>query len=124
MLVECVHHVSFRVRDLQRSRGFYGELLGLDEIPRPDFGVPGVWYVAGGTQIHLIAAPPGDEPGGPRAAISPIANHCAFAIPDYAKTLDALRTRGVEVLETTPEQGQMWLLDPDGNVIELVVPRE
>ena len=28
-------HVSFLVKDVERSRRFYGEVLGLREIPRP-----------------------------------------------------------------------------------------
>jgi glyoxylase I family protein len=120
MQVNRVDHVSFKVRDLGRSQRFYGELLGLELIPRPDFGIPGAWYDAGGAQVHLIAAPDAADLEAPSSVLSPLANHSAFAIDDYEKTLEALQSRGVEVLPTSPEQGQMWILDPDGNVIELI----
>ena len=29
---------------------------------------------------------------------------------------------GLEVLETSPTVGQMWVQDPDGNIIELIAP--
>ena len=47
MIANGVHHISFCVSDLDRSRRFYEEILGLAEIPRPDLGLPGVWYSAG-----------------------------------------------------------------------------
>ena len=36
-------------------------------------------------------------------------------------TLERLKARGVEVLETSAERGQLWVRDPDGNVLELIV---
>ncbi len=57
MIVKRAHHVSFGVSDLERARAFYGNLLGLEEIARPDFGIPGAWYQAGEAQIHHRADP-------------------------------------------------------------------
>lgn len=118
-----VHHISFAVRDLERSVAFYRDLLGLEPAPRPDLGIPGAWLAAGNGQVHLIQVPEGAPVGTPPESLSPIANHQAFAIDDYATALATLKARGVEVLETRPEQGQMWIRDPDGNVIELIDPR-
>ena len=123
MLAMDVHHISFAVSDLERSRRFYQEILGLKEIPRPDFGVPGAWYRAGGSEVHLIEAPAGADLGTRPGSINPLANHQAFSIEDYGKALDFLRSRDIEVLETRPDLGQMWIRDPDGNVIELIGPR-
>ncbi len=119
MLANGVHHLSFTVTDLQRSRAFYEGIMGLETVPRPDFGIGGVWYSAGNAQIHLIELKGPDKQA---AKLSPLANHNAFAIDDYQKVLEQLNNRGVEVLETSPEQGQMWIHDPDGNVIELIAP--
>ena len=44
MIARNLHHTSFPVRDLARARRFYGEVLELDEIERPDLGFPGAWY--------------------------------------------------------------------------------
>ena len=123
MRLERVHHVSFSVRDLPRSREFYEGVLGLRTIPRPDFGLAGVWYGVGGGEIHLIQAPTGAELGSAPEKITPLANHCAFAIDDYDATLAALKQHGVNVLETRSDVGQLWVQDPDGNVIELIRPR-
>jgi len=123
MLAKSVHHVSFAVSDLEKSRAFYEGLLGLEPVERPEIGLPGAWYAAGNSQVHLIATPEGATVGSPPDTLTPLANHSAFAIDDYASTLEALRERGVEIFETKPEIGQLWIRDPDGNVIELIDPR-
>ncbi len=122
MIVKRAHHVSFGVSDLEAARAFYEGLLGLEEIERPDFGIPGAWYQAGEAQVHLVVPPDGFEGARPAPTLNPITNHTAFEIDDYAKTLAELEERGVEVLPTSKEVGQMWIRDPDGNIIELIQP--
>jgi len=117
------HHISFAVRDLERARRFYGEALGLREIARPDLGLPGTWYGAGEVEVHLIQVSPDFDAGTPPAKLTPLANHAAFQIDDYDAAVAALRARGLEVLETGAKQGQLWVQDPDGHVIELIRPR-
>ena len=121
MIAKSVNHISFAVRNLERAQGFYEGVLGLEQIERPDFGIPGTWYAAGNAQVHLIEVPDGTDIGAPPPGLTPLANHQAFAIEDYVETLERLKTRGIEVLETTPENGQLFVGDPDGYVIELIV---
>ena len=120
MLVKRAHHISFAVSDVERSREFYGAVLGLPEIERPDFGFPGAWYQAGDVQLHLIQTPPGADVGTRPEAISPLAHHAAFEIEDYDGVKETLREQGIEVLGLGAEVGQMFLHDPDRNVIELI----
>jgi glyoxylase I family protein len=116
------HHMSFPVRDLERARTFYEEVLGLRSIPRPDLGaLAGAWYGAGPCEVHLIERPEGSDVGQPPASLTPLARHAAFAIDDYDAALAHLRAHGCAVLESRAA-GQMWVRDPDGHVIELIVP--
>lgn len=55
----AVSHISVTVTNLEEARGFYGGLLGLGEIPRPDFRFPGAWYALDGGPAYrrTIAEP-------------------------------------------------------------------
>lgn len=123
MKIVRAHHVSFAVADLARSRRFYGELLGLAEIPRPPLGIAGAWFAAGEGEIHLIERPAGAALGEPPPRVTPLANHTALQIEDYDAAVAALRAAGLEVVEAGRDRGQLWVGDPDGNVIELIVAR-
>jgi catechol 2,3-dioxygenase-like lactoylglutathione lyase family enzyme len=113
--------MSFPVRELARSRRFYEGVLGLQTIPRPDLGaIAGVWYAAGPCEVHLIETPPGVDPGAPPSRLNPLARHAAFAVESYDETLAHLRAHGLEVFESRAG-GQMWVQDPDGHIIELIV---
>jgi glyoxylase I family protein len=122
MIARRVDHISFAVRELDRSLRFYCDLLGLVRAPRPDFGVPGAWLTIGEAQVHLIEMPEGFDAGTPPPVLHPAASHAAFGIEDYPAALAALRAQGLEVLEGG-SSGQMWVKDPDGYVIELTSVR-
>ncbi|MDP6981300.1 MAG: VOC family protein [Myxococcota bacterium] len=125
MLTKGTHHVSLSVEDLDAARRFYGDLLGLPEIERPDFGFPGTWYQAGPVQLHLIETPESMR-GGPEASTggkgNPIANHIAFEIEDYAATRVRLEAAGFEVTGLGENVGQMFVGDPGGNTVEFIAP--
>jgi catechol 2,3-dioxygenase-like lactoylglutathione lyase family enzyme len=116
------HHVSFAVGDIERARRFYGGLLGFAEIPRPDFGFPGAWYRVGEIEVHLIVPPPGADVGSRPGGISPVAGHAAFEIEDYEAAEAHLKERQVTFIGLGPRVGQLFVADPDGNVIELIQP--
>jgi glyoxylase I family protein len=120
MIARRVDHVSFAVRNLERSLRFYRDLMGLELAPRPDLGIPGAWLTAGEAQIHLIEVPADFDAGSPAPGMNPMAGHAAFAIDDYATTLATLQSRGLDVLTFGESSGQMWVKDPDGHLIELI----
>lgn len=115
-----MNHISFPVRDLERSLRFYREVLGLEPIPRPDLPFPGAWLARNDIQVHLIQPPEGVELGSPPPTLNPLGGHVAFAIADYDAVVAALHEAGVETLEAGTEVGQLWIRDPDGNLIELI----
>ena len=41
--IHSLHHVSLVVQDLARAKAFYGDVLGLQELPRPPFDFDGAW---------------------------------------------------------------------------------
>src|SRR6266571_7827283 len=70
--IRRLDHAAFLVKDVERSRRFYGQVLGMEEVPRPsNFTFPGAWFRKGRAEIHLIGeAEPGRgaqvQPGGYR----------------------------------------------------------
>ena len=42
-----IHHLALLVSNLDRAKEFYGSVLGLQEMPRPKFHIPGAWYELG-----------------------------------------------------------------------------
>ena len=97
MITKGAHHVSLTVDDIDTARGFYGELLGLPEIERPNFGFAGAWYQAGSIQLHLIVPPPGHDVGTNAAKLTPLANHVAFEVEDPKAVLAQLQEAGLRV---------------------------
>ena len=117
MRVEAIQHVALNVTDLGAARRFYLDVLGLDEIDRPDFGVPGLWMACGATQIHLVEVEANEPAEG---------QHVAFQVGDIEATVEDLRAAGVEVsdpFEIASGAGrQAFLEDPAGNLLELNQP--
>jgi catechol 2,3-dioxygenase-like lactoylglutathione lyase family enzyme len=114
--LDGVHHVSLNVADAAVAGRFYTEVLGLDVLDRPDFGIPGMWLACGTTQIHLIEQPGHEAPEG---------QHFAFLVEDIAASRSSLQAAGVEVTEPSEIPGvgrQAFLHDPSGNLIELNQP--
>lgn len=124
--VRQIDHVTLVVRDLDASRRFYVDRLGMVEVPRPAFDFAGLWFRAGETLIHLIlesdrSGPAGvNENGRPK---STRAHHLAFAVGDAAAAAGELEAAGVSFVskpKLRPDGAvQTFVLDPDGHVIEL-----
>jgi catechol 2,3-dioxygenase-like lactoylglutathione lyase family enzyme len=115
-------HLTQMVTDLERSKHFYGTVLGFEELPRPDFGgFGGVWYRVGDAQLHLgvVDELPPKGKGLPHFAV--------YIPPDkYHETVEALKAAGVPFLREPVSRVDfgrtVWaafITDPDGHAIEL-----
>lgn len=119
MLFADIHHVSLNVSDTTRALVFYRDVLGMRELPRPDFPFGGAWLDAGaGRQVHLIEADVPPDQG----------QHVAFRVASMDATIAELRSSGCDVGDAR-EVGdtgilQTFVFDPDGNRLEFTQPRE
>jgi catechol 2,3-dioxygenase-like lactoylglutathione lyase family enzyme len=109
-----IDHCSVIITDVERSRRFYRDLLGLKEIPKPrtfDFVV--IWFDLGNQHLHLLLK---DRPD----AISP--RHFALRVTDAAAARTYFQEHGIATEETTPIPGaeRFFIADPDGNRIEII----
>lgn len=112
--IQKIDHCSVLITDVARSRRFYSELLGLQEINRPrTFDFMAVWYDLGDHHLHLLLK---DKPD----TISP--RHFALRVGDAQAARAYFRKHGVETQETTviPGADRFFIHDPDGNRIEII----
>lgn len=117
MNIDLLHHVAINIVDLDVSIAFYRDVLGLEEIERPDFDFPGAWFRLGTDQeLHLIGR--SVDP----INVVPSERHMAFRVKDIAATQAELKEKGVDFNGPKHRPDgvpQIFLVDPDGHVIEL-----
>ncbi|HEY3183853.1 MAG TPA: hypothetical protein VGJ77_13515 [Gaiellaceae bacterium] len=99
----------------EEARAFYGELLGLEEIPKPEplLARGGVWFRAGAQELHVGV----EEPFAPARKAHPAL---------LASDLDTLRTdlvaagHDVQSDDLIPGVARFYVDDPFGNRLEIV----
>jgi glyoxylase I family protein len=127
----ALHHISIPVADVDRSRGFYRDVLGLHEIERPPFDFPGAWFALGDGELHLIGEPQ-DPTFREEKPLDSGDVHFAVRVESYDDTLGYLESRGYRtdhdvlhpqamIARPQPVTGypQIYILDPDRHVIEI-----
>ena len=125
MKAHYLGHVVFYVRDLERSLGFYRDLLGFKEVGRVFNGTAAA-LTSGRTHHELLLIQVGDSPGPPKGPHRGL-YHIGIKVGD---SLDELRIAKQELEQTgvsidgmsdhTVSQS-LYLKDPDGNEVELYV---
>lgn len=132
IVVDGLHHVSLPVTDLERSRAFYRDVLGLKEIARPNFDFAGAWFELGVGQLHLIVHPGPSQPTfRDGKSIDSRDIHFAIRVRNFDAAVEALRRVGYREDADDPFRRvrvsahatagfpQLFVLDPDRNVVEL-----
>ena len=118
-MIAGVHHVQLAAPPgcEPAARAFYGELLGLSEVPKPDAlrARGGVWFAAGDQQLHV----------GVEADFRPARKaHPALLVRDLPALVAQLAAAGVELVDDEPLPGydRVYAYDPFGNRLELLEP--
>lgn len=118
MTVSALEHVNIRTPDLEATRRFFIEVVGLEDGPRPNFAFPGAWLYCGGTAvIHLIG-----DADRPRQEGSGTVDHVAFGATDYAGFVERVKAQGIahEVRDVPGgEIRQVFVHDPNGVKVEI-----
>lgn len=115
-----IHHVQLAMppEEEEAGRKFYGDLLGLPEVPKPSELAPrgGLWFRSGSLEVHLGVEREGFAPA--RKA------HPAFVVSGLADLRDRLGAAGYRIDEDVQLEGyrRFHVRDPFGNRIELVEP--
>jgi catechol 2,3-dioxygenase-like lactoylglutathione lyase family enzyme len=114
LIVERTDFISVPVTDMERSKQFYGETLGLEQVS--DGGFP-EYQLGENISLYLL-----NMEGIGRQFTSPHTAHIAIRVPDVADTRRELEARGVEFEGETLDTSvchMAFFRDPDGNALML-----
>ena len=125
-------HVTLRTDDLDATRDFFVQVLGLAVGERPPLRFPGYWlYGAGRPIVHLVPAGPdrgaylpGESTAGPDDGTGAV-DHIAFRGDDYDALIANLGRLGVEHTTRTQrgsDARQVFVAGPHGLVVEINFP--
>ena len=117
--VKRINHLTIAVPagEHDKARAFYGGVLGLEEIPRPD-ALNAVydlmWFRFLDILLHLDFTPPWTQPAENR--------HLAFEVEDLSAVRLYLQGKGATLRDAVsmPDRERFYLLDPFGNYFELI----
>jgi catechol 2,3-dioxygenase-like lactoylglutathione lyase family enzyme len=95
------------------ARAFYGELLGLEELPKPGplASRGGCWFRAGTQELHVGV----EEPFAPARKAHP-----GLVVADLDDLAESLRSTGIDVSydDSIPGARRFYAADPFGNRLE------
>ena len=127
MEVKELGHLVLYVRDLQRSAAFYGDVLGWEAAFPATLGVPAAAFSSGRTHHELLLIEVGEDaaplPRGRHLGLY----HFGLKVGDSDEELRAavarLEEAGVPIVGTSDHTvtHSLYILDPDGNEIELYI---
>ena len=131
------NHVGHCVRDLERSRRFYQEVLGFtvrNELQVPDepaskllqvpvpVGMTALYLERDGFVLELLHFDrEGNAPQRDRSFTEPGLTHLSFSVDDILASAARAAELGGEILADTEIPGAAIMLrDPDGQLVELL----
>jgi catechol 2,3-dioxygenase-like lactoylglutathione lyase family enzyme len=127
-----LQHSTIEPEDLERSKSFYVDVLGLEVGHRPPLDFPGYWLYSGGAAtVHLMGTRKPREGIVVRGTEKKFEDtgrldHVAFAATDTDAVRKRLQSYNVKFREQiVPRTGdtQFFLYDPDGVGVELNFPK-
>jgi catechol 2,3-dioxygenase-like lactoylglutathione lyase family enzyme len=118
MAILDLDHINIRTTELEKTRVFFTDVLGLSVGWRPDFPFGGTWLYAGEKDVvHLVEVTKAHAPSDGSSL-----DHFAFTIDDFEDARRRLDGAGIAYRETAAPNGgirQFFLTELNGVTIEL-----
>jgi catechol 2,3-dioxygenase-like lactoylglutathione lyase family enzyme len=128
MPLRRLEHLLVLTDDLETTKAFYCDALGLEVGERPPLEFPGYWlYLDGSPCMHVAERAAYEEHAaslGLRVGAAPIDHVASAAADDYEGLVARLDAAGIDAVENdVPAAGlrQLFVSDPNGVRIELNV---
>ncbi|MBV9119060.1 MAG: VOC family protein [Acetobacteraceae bacterium] len=121
----ALNHYTINVRDLEATKAFYEDIVGLKAGERPPLSFPGYWLYCGGQPVvHLVGHRPENPPieGTPDPGRL---DHIAFSAENLRLMRERPNANGISFQERVLPQlnmTQLFFQDPDGIYIEFNFP--
>ena len=130
MPITHMQHFMVLAKDLEKTRAFYCDVLGLRTGPRPAFPFNGLWIYAGDVAcVHVAERASYDDMSGSAANASDSyshgggsIDHIAFAATDFDELVASFTRHGLKYRACHvpgKDLRQLFVLDPDGIQIEI-----
>jgi catechol 2,3-dioxygenase len=127
MHVKELGHLVLYVRNLERSRRFYAEVLGWKEIDGGELGFPAAAFSSGRTHHELLLIEVGEAaapiPRGRRVGMYHFGLKIGETDTELREAREQLAAAGVKMVGTADHgvTHSLYIEDPDGNEIELYI---
>jgi catechol 2,3-dioxygenase-like lactoylglutathione lyase family enzyme len=125
-LVHGLYHVAIKTSNLEATRAFWCDIVGLKEIDRPKFGYPGAWLgcpqPGGQAIIHIYAGGPALGESGIAPVGAGAIDHISLACSGYRDFVERFRRACLPFREFIVPGTTLWQLfvyDPSGVQLEL-----
>jgi catechol 2,3-dioxygenase len=125
MEVKELGHIVLYVRNLERSRHFYGDVLGWKQVA--DMGDMAAMFSSGRTHHELLLLEVGETasapPPGRRVGLYHFGLKVGETDDELRDALERLRAEGVPITGMADHgvTHSLYITDPDGNEIELYI---
>jgi catechol 2,3-dioxygenase-like lactoylglutathione lyase family enzyme len=107
-------HICVPLERLEEAKQFYTDIIGLQEIERPNhlFSTAGYWFNIGNLQLHI----------GVEAALARSIRHTAMEVAYVMAARELLEKNNIEIIEepVIPGRTRFAFIDPFGNRMELL----
>lgn len=115
-----LHHSSLMISDLDASIKFYTDVVGLQQVERPDLGFPGAWFQLGeNQQLHILLLDNIDPTTG-RPEHGGRDRHVALTVDDFNTVRESLEQNNITYSMSKSGRKALFFRDFDANAIEII----
>lgn len=114
-----IDHHSVIIADVERSRHFYADILGLQQDGnRPQMSFDGLWFKVGAQSIHCLCLK-NPDPVEDRPAHGGRDRHVCLIGNNLNELIDRLEQHYIDYTRSKSGRRAIFFRDPDGNAIEV-----